>query len=165
MKKLNTITALLIVLALIIHMIYMTLAVTGVITPNEDFAQNFAYVLMYVTIFHGMIGLCKWFYTLYAQRKISRMSNNSGKLKLSRAAIKTLIQRGLGVVILAIIIPHGNIKVLTASGIALILDIVYIIALLAHLWIGIPKLIVSLGLRPANAEQSVKTSRRKKSWK
>lgn len=163
MKKIYTVLTSLIILILVIHTVYMTLTVMHLIKPNEDFAQNLGYILTYSAILHGIYGLTKWISTLYRQRKLMRLNKYTAPC---REAKITALQRILGIVILVIIIPHGYIKVLTADAFPLIADICYILALLVHLWVGFPKWIVSMGLRPAKANMTLNiTDGGSRKWK
>ncbi|MDO5574863.1 MAG: hypothetical protein Q4G60_12895 [bacterium] len=155
MKKIYTILTSLIIVVLIVHMTYMTLMMMNLITPNEDFAQNLGYVLMDSAILHGIYGLFKWIYTMIAQGKLLSIRKQKSHTRLTHEAKMTLLQRILGAVVLMIIVPHTYIKFMTADVFPFIADICYIIALLVHLWIGFPKWMVSLGLRPAHSKQSV----------
>jgi hypothetical protein len=146
MKKIYTVLTSLIILILVIHTVYMTLAVMHLIEPNEDFARNLGYILTFAAILHGIYGLTKWINTLYYQRKLMHYSKHTAPCHEVKM---TMYQRVLGIVILVVIIPHGFIKVLSADAFPLIADICYILAILVHLWIGFPKWIVSMGLRPA----------------
>ena len=166
MKKIYTILTSLIILILVVHMIYMTLSVMNLITPNEDFAQNLGYTLMYLAILHGIYGLVKWIGTLLHQKRLFHLEKHPYHEKPCHAVVTTRLQRILGIVILVIIIPHGYIKVLSADALLLLTDICYMIALFVHLWIGFPKWIVSLGLKPANKNwQANVTDGGNKKWK
>lgn len=148
MKKIYTIITSFIILVLIVHIIYMTLSVMNIITINEDIAQNMGYTLMYASILHGAYGLYKWIRASIMQIRIA------GHQKMMPAARKTMIQRILGIIILGTILPHGYIKVLSADVLPLIVDIIYIIALVIHVGIGYPKWMVSLGLCAPSQERN-----------
>ena len=152
MKKIYTILTSIIIFILIIHMIYMVLSVMNVITPNEEFAHNLGYTLMLTAILHGIYGLVKWARTWLHQRKLDGMikAKHEKRVTMCQAARRTMIQRILGLFSLFIIIPHESIKVMSAPVVWLIADICFMLALLVHTGIGLPKWIVSLGLKSAN---------------
>jgi hypothetical protein len=152
MKKIYTILTSIIIFILIIHMIYMALSVMNVITPNEDFAQNLGYTLMFAAILHGIYGLVKWARTWLHQRKLDVMikAKHEKRVTMCKAARRTMLQRILGLFSLFIIIPHESIKVMSAQAVWLIADICFMVALIIHAGIGLPKWIVSLGLKSEN---------------
>ncbi len=155
MKKIYTILTSIIIFILIIHMIYMALSVMNVITPNEEFARSLGYTLMYVAILHGIYGLVKWARTWLHQRKLNGMIKvkHEKRVTMCQAARRTMLQRILGLFSLFIIIPHESIKVMSAQAVWLIADICFMVALIVHAGIGLPKWIVSLGLKSANKIQ------------
>ncbi len=147
MRKLYTILTSFIILTLVVHMIYMTLSVMNLITPNEELAQNMGFTLIFLSILHGIYGLVKWIRTSFHKKRLYRLDKRLYHEKPCRAVIITSRQRILGIVIIITIIPHGFIKISSADVLLLLTDVCYMIALLIHLWIGFPKWIVSLGMR------------------
>ena len=147
MKKLYTILTSFIILTLVVHMIYMTLSVMNLITPNEELAQNMGFTLMFLSIVHGIYGLVKWKRISLHKKKLCRLEKRPYHEKPCPTVVTTRLQRILGIVIIITIIPHGFIKISSADVLLLLTDVCYMIALLIHLWIGFPKWIVSLGMR------------------
>lgn len=145
MKKFYVIGTGLMILIVLFHMFYMVGGLSGMIL-NEDLAINLGYTLMSLAILHGTYGLVKWIKVLLNQRKLKKTGQSVISLVRMSARAITLLQRITGVMVVILIVPHSFIKIMFAGNVLLIVDALFVVALILHLLIGLPKLLVSTGL-------------------
>ncbi len=146
MKKIYVIETTLILLIIFIHICYMVAGLTGGVPFNEDLAMNMGYTLMYMAILHGIYGLVKWIMVLVRRRQLQKLQTEKLPSQRAAATRMTLIQRISGIMVVVLIVPHTLIKLEMAGPLLTIIDILFMLAIVLHLLIGIPKWLVSTGL-------------------
>lgn len=144
MRKLYVVCTTSILLVVLIHIIYMVALSGG--HYSEDFAMNLGYTLMSLAILHGVYGLVKWIKVLVKRQQMSRAENGRKSPAFSTASKITLVQRVSGILVVALVVPHTLINLVSADALSQVIDILFVLAVILHLFIGIPKWLVSTGL-------------------
>lgn len=145
MKRVYSILTSTIILIIIIHITYMVLGLAGVGKFNQSFALTLGYALMYMAIVHGVYGLIKWLYVVIMKNKLKKKNGKTSKVTVLSATIVTLIQRISGVLIVALVVPHTIIRLESAGVLLTIVDVLFVLSLVIHIFVGIPKWLVLMG--------------------
>lgn len=153
MRKLYVICTTAILFILLFHMFYMGMGLSQGVEQNEGLVMALGYSLMWLVILHGIYGVVKWMKLMLNQRKLKRVTQGRVPKTITAATWITRVQRITGIVVVVLVVPHTLIKIEMAPAILLLLDAVFMLSLVIHLFIGIPKWLVSTGLLSKRVEE------------
>lgn len=146
MRKLYVICTTLVLAVNLVHMVNMGLWLYGVSGLSYDFAIILGYSLIGLAALHGIYGLFKWVKVLAGRRRLKKLNGRKAPGFTVSAAKVTLVQRITGVLIVVLLYPHMIMWFPTANVLQTIIAIVFVLSIVVHLLIGIPKWLVSAGL-------------------